>query len=90
MSKPYSSVAQVQPGNTFMRPVNDSCFFQSELSVGSSKDREVRAKETAVRGLVSTNSSITNLSSSSISNNWCGMSEREERYCGSPSRVPLL
>jgi len=52
--------------NTFARTTSEDCRFQSELSVGSLKDRQVRANETAVDGLVSTSSSITNPNSSAI------------------------
>ena len=42
----------------------------------------MRAKETDVRGLVSTNSSMTSLTSSSILTIGCGISGRGKRYHG--------
>ena len=60
-------------GNTFTSLISECCFFQSELRVGSSRDRRVRANETAVRGLILINSSMISLSSSSISKIRCGM-----------------
>ena len=79
-------------GNTIMRQRSDDCLFQSELSVGFSRDRQVRASETADRRLVSTNSSMTNLSSSSISKTRCGMGAvvsglRCEFSCGGVSDI---
>ena len=61
------------PANTFMRSVNEFCFPQSELSVSSSRNWQVRAKEITDRLLVSTDSSMTSLSSSSIPNIRCDM-----------------
>jgi len=66
-------------GNTLTSVHSDDWRFQSELSAGSSRDRQVTANEATVRGLISTNSSTTNLSNSSISTIGCGMMDRGRR-----------
>jgi len=70
-------------GNTLTSVQSDDCCSRSELSVGFSRDRQVMANETAVGGLIWTNPSTTNLSSSSVSAIRCGMSVgKKERYRG--------
>lgn len=87
-SKLYLFSTQVPAGNTLRRTIKDGCHPQSDLRVGSSRDRQVRASETAVRGLFLAKSSMTGLISSSISKNWCGMLNRSrgEWYYGASDR----
>jgi len=71
--KPYTLLTQARFDNTLTRVVNDTSSFQSERSAGSSKDRQVTANETAVDGLVSTNSSISKIA--------CGMINKRNERC---------
>lgn len=75
---------QVCCGNTFTSSVSEDCRFQTELSVGSSRDRQVRANETAVGRLISIKLSMTCLTSSSISMIGCGMGGRRDSEAPSP------
>jgi len=80
---------QVCCGSTFTSSANEDCRFQSKLRAGSSRDRQVRANETAVGGLISTKLSMTGLTSSSISTIGCGMSGRWGAGGGGVTEVPV-
>ena len=75
----WPRMTQVTCDDACKSVTSECCLLQSELSVGSSRDRQVRANETADCGLVSTNSPMNSLSSSSISKIGFNMNRREER-----------